>query len=100
MHPVVAVAATKLPRIMIGASLMDVARAVVLASRTDRTSINKAAAFARRHPFPATGGKKLLFTADQRRRLATAGKSLTPYERRKCHPWCPEKHRWNFPTNS
>ena len=32
----------------------------------------------------ATGGKKLSFTADQRRRLATAGKQLTPDERRKC----------------
>ena len=32
----------------------------------------------------ATGGKKLSFTADQRRRLATAGKLLTPDERRKC----------------
>jgi hypothetical protein len=32
----------------------------------------------------ATGGKKLLFTTDQRRRLATAGKLLTPDERRKC----------------
>jgi hypothetical protein len=31
-----------------------------------------------------TGGKKLFFTADQRRRLATAGKLLTPDERRKC----------------
>jgi hypothetical protein len=29
-----------------------------------------------------TGGKKLSFTADQRRRLATAGKQLTPDERR------------------
>jgi hypothetical protein len=32
----------------------------------------------------ATGGKKLSFTADQRRRLATAGKQLTPDRRRKC----------------
>ena len=32
----------------------------------------------------ATGGKRLSFTADQRRRLATAGKLLTPDERRKC----------------
>jgi hypothetical protein len=32
----------------------------------------------------ATVGKKLSFTADQRRRLATAGKLLTPDERRKC----------------
>jgi hypothetical protein len=32
----------------------------------------------------ATGGKKLSFTTDQRRRLATAGKLLTPDERRKC----------------
>ena len=32
----------------------------------------------------ATGGKKLSFTADQRRRLATAGKQLTPDERQKC----------------
>ena len=31
-----------------------------------------------------TGGKKVSFTADQRRRLATAGKLLTPEERRKC----------------
>ena len=31
-----------------------------------------------------TGGKKVSFTADQRRRLATAGKALTPDERRKC----------------
>jgi len=31
-----------------------------------------------------TGGKKRSFTADQRRRLATAGKLLTPDERRKC----------------
>jgi hypothetical protein len=31
-----------------------------------------------------TGGKKLSFTADQRPRLATAGKQLTPDERRKC----------------
>ena len=31
-----------------------------------------------------TGGKKLAFTTDQRRRLATAGKQLTPDERRKC----------------
>ena len=30
------------------------------------------------------GGKKLSFTADQRRRLATAGKLLTPGEREKC----------------
>jgi len=30
------------------------------------------------------GGKKLSFTADQRRRLAVAGKLLTPDERRKC----------------
>jgi len=32
----------------------------------------------------ATGGKKWSFTTDQRRRLATAGKLLTPDERRKC----------------
>ena len=32
----------------------------------------------------ATGGKKPSFTAAQRRRLATAGKLLTPEERRKC----------------
>ena len=32
----------------------------------------------------ATGGKKLSFTANQRRRLAEAGKLLTPEERRKC----------------
>jgi putative transposase len=32
----------------------------------------------------ATGGKKLSFTTEQRRRLATAGKLLTPDERRKC----------------
>ena len=32
----------------------------------------------------ATDCKKLSFTADQRRRLATAGKLLTPDERRKC----------------
>ena len=32
----------------------------------------------------ATGGKKSSFTADQRRRLVTAGKLLTPDERRKC----------------
>jgi len=32
----------------------------------------------------ATGGKKLSFTADQRRRLATAGKQLTPDERQRC----------------
>jgi hypothetical protein len=32
----------------------------------------------------ATGGKKLSFTTDQRRRLATAGKLLTPDERRTC----------------
>lgn len=31
----------------------------------------------------ATGGKKLSFTVEQRRRLATAGKLLTPDERRK-----------------
>ena len=31
-----------------------------------------------------TGGKKVSFTADQRRRLATAGKLLTPDERRNC----------------
>ena len=31
-----------------------------------------------------TGGKKLSFTAHQRRRLATAGKQLTPDERRRC----------------
>lgn len=30
------------------------------------------------------GGKKISFTAEQRRRLATAGKLLTPDERRKC----------------
>jgi putative transposase len=32
----------------------------------------------------ATGGKKLSFSAKQRRRLAEAGKLLTPDERRKC----------------
>jgi hypothetical protein len=32
----------------------------------------------------ATGGKKLSFTTEQRRRLATAGKLPTPDERRKC----------------
>ena len=32
----------------------------------------------------ATGGWRLSFTSDQRRRLATAGKLLTPDERRKC----------------
>jgi transposase InsO family protein len=32
----------------------------------------------------ATGGKKLSFTTEQRRRLATAGKLLTPDERRRC----------------
>ena len=32
----------------------------------------------------ATGGKKLSFTFDQRRRLATAGKLLTPEERQEC----------------
>ena len=32
----------------------------------------------------ATGGKKLSFTADQRRRLATTGKQLSPDERQKC----------------
>ena len=32
----------------------------------------------------ATGGKKLSFTTEQRRRLATAGKLLTPDERRTC----------------
>jgi len=32
----------------------------------------------------ATGGKKASFTNDQRQRLATAGKLLTPNERRKC----------------
>jgi hypothetical protein len=32
----------------------------------------------------ATGGKRLSFTARQRRRLAEAGKLLTPEERRKC----------------
>jgi hypothetical protein len=32
----------------------------------------------------ATGGKKLSFTIGQRQRLATAGKLLTPDERRKC----------------
>ena len=31
-----------------------------------------------------TGGKKIPFSADQRRRLATAGKLLTPDERQKC----------------
>jgi putative transposase len=31
-----------------------------------------------------TGGKKLFFTAQQRRRLAEAGKLLSPDERRKC----------------
>ena len=31
-----------------------------------------------------TGGKKVSFTADQRRRLAAAGKAFTPDERRKC----------------
>jgi putative transposase len=32
-----------------------------------------------------TGGKKLSFTAQQRRRLAEAGRLLTPEERRKCY---------------
>jgi hypothetical protein len=32
----------------------------------------------------ATGGKKLSFTADQRHRLATAGKQLSPDQRQKC----------------
>jgi len=32
----------------------------------------------------ATGGKKLSFTANQRRRLAEAGKLLSPDERQKC----------------
>jgi hypothetical protein len=32
----------------------------------------------------ANGGKKLSFTARQRRRLAKAGKLLTPEERRQC----------------
>ena len=36
------------------------------------------------HLDAATGGKKLSFTADQRRRLATAGKQLSPDEREKC----------------
>jgi hypothetical protein len=31
-----------------------------------------------------TGGKKISFTAQQRRRLAEAGKLLTPEKRRKC----------------
>ena len=31
-----------------------------------------------------SGGKKIFFTADQRRRLASAGRLLTPDERRKC----------------
>ena len=31
-----------------------------------------------------TGGKKIPFTAHQRRRLAEAGKLLTPEERRRC----------------
>ena len=31
-----------------------------------------------------TGGKKISFNADQRRRLATAGKLLSPDERQKC----------------
>ena len=31
-----------------------------------------------------TGGRRLSFTAQQRRRLAEAGKLLTPDERRKC----------------
>ena len=31
-----------------------------------------------------TGGKRLSFTAQQRRRLAEAGKLLSPDERRKC----------------
>ncbi len=31
-----------------------------------------------------TGGKKISFTAQQRRRLAEAGKLLTPEERRRC----------------
>jgi hypothetical protein len=31
-----------------------------------------------------TGGKKISFTAHERRRLAEAGKLLTPEERRKC----------------
>jgi hypothetical protein len=34
----------------------------------------------------ASGGKKLSFTADQRRRLATAGKMLTPVLSRKSSP--------------
>ena len=32
----------------------------------------------------ATGGRKISFTAEQRRRLAAAGKQLTPDERRRC----------------
>jgi hypothetical protein len=37
-------------------------------------------------PSPSTQGflRELLFTTDQRRRLSTAGKLLTPDERRKC----------------
>jgi hypothetical protein len=37
-----------------------------------------------REQLEAGSGKKLSFTSDQRRRLATAGKLLTPDERRKC----------------
>ena len=39
----------------------------------------------------ATGGKKIPFTPDQRRRLATAGKLLTPDERRKVDACKPEE---------
>ena len=31
-----------------------------------------------------TGGGRILFTADQRRRLAVAGKALSPEDRKKC----------------
>ena len=31
-----------------------------------------------------TGGSRISFTADQRRRLAVAGKALSPEERKKC----------------
>ena len=32
----------------------------------------------------ATGSDRIVFTADQRRRLAVAGKALSPEERKKC----------------
>ena len=32
----------------------------------------------------ATGSDRMVFTADQRRRLAVAGKALSPEERKKC----------------